>query len=151
MSEDQTKDKILELIEWIDSHESKLVRPYDVFLGWGRLLALLFALLFIIAEIMNFVTASNTERISISLASIAVFMAFVSIVIQTGESNIVEGRFERALKLRKFDDTEKTLVKALIKIRSKNDQFKLRLVYERNKEANGDMFTEKRLLEKLCE
>jgi hypothetical protein len=100
---------------------------------------------------MNFVTASATDRISISLASVAVFMAFISIVIQTGERNIVEGRFERALKLRKFDDTEKTLVKALIKIKSKNDQFKLRLVYERNKEANGDMFSEKRLLEKLYE
>jgi len=151
MSKEQTKDKILELIKWIDSHESKLFRPYDFFSGWGRTLALLFVLLFIIAEIMNFVTASATDRISISLASVAVFMAFISVVIQTGERNIVEGRFERALKLRKFDDTEKTLVKALIKIKSKNDQFKLRLVYERNKEANGDMFTEKRLLEKLYE
>jgi hypothetical protein len=151
MSKDQTKDKILELIKWIDSHESKLFRPYDFFSGWGGTLALLFVLLFSIAEIMNFVTASATERISISLTSVAVFMAFISVVIQTGERNIVERRFERALKLRKFDDTEKTLVKALIKIKSKNDQFKLRLVYERNKEANGDMFTEKRLLEKLYE
>jgi hypothetical protein len=147
MSKEQTKDKILELIKWIGSNESKLFKPYDVFIGWGRTLAVLFGFLFIITEIMNFITASGTERISIALASVAVFVAFMSIVIQTSESSMVEGRFERALKLRKFDDTEKTLVKALIKIKSKNDQFKLRLVYERNK----DMFTEKRLLEKLYE
>jgi hypothetical protein len=151
MSDKATKEEILELIQWIDSHESSLFRPYDFFSGWGRTLALLFVLLFIIAEIMNFVTASATERISISLTSVAVFIAFISIVIQTGESNIVEGRFKKALKSRTFDDKQKLLVKALIKIKSKNDEFKLGLIYERNKAANGDMFTEKRLLEKLYE
>lgn len=151
MSEDQTKDKILELIQWIDSHESELFRPSDFFSSWRRPLALLFVLLFGIAEIMNFVTASATERISISLASVMVFMAFITIVIQTSESNIVEGRFKKALKSRTFDDKQKLLVKALIKMKSKNDQFKLGLIYERNKAANGDMFTEKKLLEKLYE
>lgn len=151
MSEKQPKDEILELIEWIDSHESNLFKPSDLFSGWRGALVSVVVLLFIIAEIMNFITASATERISIGLASVAVFMAFISIVIQTGERSIVEGRFERALKLRKFDDRQKLLVKALIKIKSKNGEFKLKIVYERNKAVNGNMFTEKRLLEKLYE
>jgi hypothetical protein len=145
------KDKILELVEWIDEYELRICRPTDVFSGWGRTLAILVALLFIIAEILNFVTASAADRISIGLASIAVFIAFMSIVIQTGESNMVEGRFKRALKLRKFDDAEKLLVKALIKVKSKNDHFKLKLLYDQNRESRGDMFTEKRLLERLYE
>jgi hypothetical protein len=161
MSKEQTKDKILELIRWIDSHESKLFRPYDFFSGWGRTLALLFVLLFIIAEFMNFVTASATERISISLASVAVFMAFISIVIQTGESNRVEGRFERVLDLRKkevelsgkdsklrdFNEDEKPLLKALIKIKSENEEFDLERIYN----MNSSMFTKEKLLERLYE
>jgi len=149
MSENQNKDKILELVNWIDDNESNLITSYDFFIGWERIFGLLFIIMFFTAEILNFVTASVTDKISIGLASLAVFMAFASIIIQTGESNMVEGRYKRALTLGKFDDTEKILLKALIKVRSKNDDFKLRAVYERSKVSGADIFTEKRLLEEL--
>jgi hypothetical protein len=157
MSEDQTKDKILELIEWIDSHEKKLFGPFHFFISLGGFFVLFLVIVFVVVEFVFSQTASATDRISIALASAAVLIASVSIVIQTGERDIVDGCFYRALELRRtlglreFDDTEKILLKALIKVRSKNDQLKLRLVYERNKKAKGDMFSEKKLLEKLYE
>ena len=69
---------------------------------------------------------------------------------QIGEKGIVERRFERALKQKPFDDREKALLKALIKIKSNNEEIKLMTIYEMNKEAHGDIFTEKKLLESIC-
>ncbi len=49
-------------------------------------------------------------------------MAFMSIVIQMGERNMVEGRFKRALKSRTFKDKQRLLFIALIEIKSRNDE-----------------------------
>jgi hypothetical protein len=151
MSDDQTKAKILELIKLIDSHEKKLFGPLHFYMSLGGFFVLFIILVFVIAENVSFVTSSANDRISMLLASAAIVIASIPIVMQTSEKDIVDGNFLRALKLREFDDTEKILLKALIRIRSKNDELKLGPVYERNEKADGDMFSEKRLLEKLYE
>jgi hypothetical protein len=57
---------------------------------------------------------------------------------------MVEARLKKASQLRSFDDEEKPLLKALIRIKTKNEEFKLRMLYEMDKKANGDIFTEKK-------
>ena len=53
--------------------------------------------------------------------------------------------------MRSFNDREKALLKALIKIKSVNEEINLKTLYEVDKEVNGDIFTEKNLLKILAE
>jgi hypothetical protein len=78
------------------------------------------------------------------------FLAFVSIVIQTSEQNVIEARLKNASKIKKFTDREKPLFKALIKIKSQNKELKLGVLNAVDKETNGDIFTENKLLEIIC-
>jgi hypothetical protein len=48
-------------------------------------------------------------------------------------------------KLRDFNDNDKLLLKALIKIKSKNEEFSLEQIYD----MNPSMFTKEKLMEKL--
>jgi hypothetical protein len=146
----KNEDSILKLVQWIDEHEKQVIKPADIFYNFKTSFFLLIVAVFGVAEIMNFITATDTERISIGLASIAVVVAFLSIIIQTSETNLIEGHMKNANKLREFDDREKLLLKALIKIKSKNEDDKLTTLYEMDKETNGDIFTEKKLLESIC-
>lgn len=75
----------------------------------------------------------------------ATFMAFFSLLAQVGERNMVEVRFKRALKLKQFTEDEKPFLNALIKLRSRNPNTDLELVYN----MYPEMFTQKKLLEKL--
>jgi hypothetical protein len=145
-----TEKEVLKLVQWIDEHEKQVIKPSDIFHHWKTSLFLLIVVVFGVAELMNFITATNTERISIGLASVAVFIAFISIIIQTGETNLIEGHLKNAKKLRKFNDREMLLLKALIKIKSKNEESKLMTIYEMDKGVHGDIFTEKKLLELIC-
>jgi hypothetical protein len=78
---------------------------------------------------------------------LALTFAFFSIVIQTGKENEIEKRYERAITSRKFKDKEKPIIKALIKIRSTNEEFNLEQIYN----MHSKMFTKEKLLEKLYE
>jgi len=150
-SKPQTKGKeILELVQWIDNNKSKLIKSYDALGGMEKILAILFVVIFFISQITNLTISDFATNISIQLASFAVMIAFISFVFQRGEKEIVERRFKRALALKTFDDREKPLLKALIKIKSNNEEIKLMTIYEMNKEAHGDIFTEKKLLESIC-
>ena len=111
---------------------------------------LLVGVSFSIVEILNFVTSTNIDKIFTLLTLMVIFLAFISIVLQTTEQNVIDTRLKNAFKIKKFTDREKPLFKALIKIKSKNKELKLGVLYAANEEANGDIFTEKRLLEMLC-
>ena len=145
----QPQDKILELVNWIDEHEKQVIRPLDIFSNWKGALLLLIGVLFAIVEILNFLTSINIDKIFTLLTLFVIFLAFISIIIQTTEQNVIETRLRNALKIKKFTDREKPLLKALIKIKSKNKQIKLEILYAADKEANGDIFTENKLLESI--
>ena len=115
-----------------------------------NLIALFVAILFAIIEILNLVTLTNFDKIFTLLTLTVILLAFVSIVMQTTEKNVVDARFKNALKIKNFSATERPMLKALIKIKSKNREFQLNTLYYLDKEAKGDLFTESRLLEIIC-
>jgi hypothetical protein len=57
---------------------------------------------------------------------------------------------KNASKIKTFADKEKPLIKALIKIKSKNKELKLGILYAIDKETNGGFFTQNKLLEIIC-
>ena len=146
----QPQDRILELVNWIDEHEKQVIRPLDIFFNWKGALLLLVGISFALVEVLNFITSTNIDKIFTLLTLTVIFLAFISIIIQTTEQNVIETRLGNASKIRKFTDGEKPLLKALIKIKSKNKELKLGILYAANKETNGDIFTENKLLEIIC-
>ena len=146
----QPQDKILELVDWIDENEKQIVKRRDIFFNWKGALLLLVVVSFAIVEVLNFVTSTSLDKVFTLLTLIVVFLAFFSIVIQTTERNVIETRLKNASNIKKFTDREKPMLKALITIKSKNRELKLSMLYAADKQANGDIFTEKKLLEILC-
>jgi amino acid permease len=144
------RETVLELVQWIDNNESKLIKFYDELGGMGQLLGFLFVALFIIAEAVNFTTSDFAVKMSIQLAILAVFFALISVVFQISEKRKLEIRFKRARKLRNLEDKEIPILKALIRIKSDNEETKLMTIYEMNREAHGSIFSEKNLLESIC-
>ena len=111
------------------------------------------ALVFLIAALVTVGYAAHDFLLSITIVpvSLVALVAFFSFAFQGIEKRRWIKRFERALKLRSFDDREKALLKALIKIKSVNEEINLKTLYEVDKEVNGDIFTEKNLLKILAE
>jgi hypothetical protein len=155
MSEPKKTDDnvILELIRLVDCHKRVLFKNFDVFTGgWGiTLISLIAILLFVFGFLIIGGVILNVlpiiDEIVVALSLLAVFFAFFSLLAQIGEINMNESRFKRALKLRQFKEDEKSILKALIKMRSKNPEFNLEQIYNMHKE----MFTKEKLLEKLYE
>jgi hypothetical protein len=143
------ENEILELVQWIDDNESKLIKLLDDFGGMGRLFFMVFVALYIIATIVNLTIPDFATQISLHLTSLAILIATITLVLKMGERK-AQLRFERAIKVKEFSDREKTLLRALIKIKSNNEEVKLMTIYEMDKEAHGDIFTEKKLLESIC-
>ena len=150
MQEKQSEDTILDLVSWVDEHEKKVIRPLDGVSNWKGSLILLVAAIFIVVEVLNFLTSTNFDKIFTLLTLLVIFMAFISIVIQTTEQNALNAHLKNALRLKKFSDKEQPLLKALIKIKSKNMDLKLVVLYAMDKDDNGDTFTEKSLIQTIC-
>ena len=147
MSEKQTRDEILELIQLIDRYKCHLFKWYDVFLG---MIPILFAILvsyIVIEPLLIFGAMSDTERILGGLALIAVVIALFTLVIPFIKEDVVRVNFKRILKLSCVEEDKKPLLKALIKIKAKNHEFDLKQIYN----MNSSMFTKERLLESLYE
>jgi hypothetical protein len=147
----QHSDRILEMVEWLDAHEKQVFKPFDILLNWKGALFFVVGLSFFAVEVLNFLTSVNADKVFTLLTLLVVFLAFLSIIIQTTELSQEKVRLKRSLRIGNFSDKEKPLLKALLKIKSHNKEFKLNLLYTANKEANGDMFTEKNLLALLCD
>jgi hypothetical protein len=145
-------DVIVELIRLVDCHKYNLFKYYDVF--GGGVSNILFSMIAILSSAVVVMTVgvfwgtiNIVEAIVITLTLIATFMAFFSFMAQIGERNMVDVRFERALKLKQFTEEEKPLLKALIKLRSRNPITDLELIYS----TYPEMFTRKKLLERIYE
>ena len=146
----QPTDKILELVNWLDKNEKQVIKRQDIFMNWKAALLFFVAILFAIVEILNLVTLTNFDKIFTLLTLTVILLAFTSIVMQTTEKNVFDAHFKNALKIKNFSGTERPMLKALIKIKSKNREFQLSTLYYLDKEVKGDLFTESRLLEIIC-
>jgi hypothetical protein len=144
----EPQDKVLDLINWVEENKSKIRKTYD-----GARPEFFLALIFLIGALVTVGYAVHDFLVSISIVpvSLVALVAFFSFAFQGIEKRRWIKRFERALKLRSFDDREKALLKALIKIKSVNEEINLKTLYEVDKEVNGDIFTEKNLLKILAE
>jgi hypothetical protein len=151
MSEKEPKDEILELIRLVDRNRDEkgrlLFRSWDTFRGALGFALIAYAVIVVSVSLLVVVEGrlmSIVDTIVVILSLYTVILAFESFIAQLADRNKVEVRFQKALKLG-FNENEKLILKALVKMRSKHDKFALRDVYEKNK----DMFTKEKLLERL--
>lgn len=167
-------DDIFDLVEWIDGKQAELFQGYDglkgkMAMGVVLLLSFFFAVGVIVDgyALVSIITGNfglDVEIIVIStmLSAFSAVIAGLSLFSPFFEQNTVEVRFKRAidsrkrdvelhgkkLKLKEFTGDEKPLLKALIEIRSKNDGFTLRQLYDLDK--TKAVFSKEKLLERLC-
>ena len=136
---------ILELIRLIDSNKDRLFKPLDIFYG-SSIIFFLIAILYVAIEpvlILN--TTSLVDKAVLVLSLVAVVSALFSLITPLVKENIIAKNFK---KLESCVVTEKKpLLKSLIRMKAKNTKFDLEQIYNMNKE----MFTKKKLLEKLYE
>jgi hypothetical protein len=157
MGEDTHEREILELIQLVDGNRDAKGKPLfketDIFGTSLRFIFALFVLEIVIYVMFAYRIISFPDEVALSITLLAVLIASLSLIAQLAEVTRIDTRFERALPLgttfnknhEPFTENQKLILKALIKIRSKNDKFALKDVYDKNKE----MFTREKLMEKL--
>lgn len=142
----QTQDRILELIYWLEDNQSKIIKWHDAF---SPTFLIVIAVFIAIAWTINTIQ-DYALSLGIAIAGFSALIAYFSFVIQTSKNSILEKRYRRVKKRGNFSDKDIVLTRALMKIKSKNHDIDLKTLYNMDKEANGEMFTEKNLIELLC-
>jgi hypothetical protein len=156
------EDRILRLVRLIDRNEDKLFRWYDIFHS-SYSVVIIFGLIWFLIFVEDFLifgSASLPDKMVVSLTFLLVAIAALTFLKQVSEEGIITKNFNRMKEIygdeeRKLEDKEKPLLKendpfflkALIRMKAKNREIHLEQIYN----ANKDMFTEKRLLERLYE
>lgn len=144
MSERKTKDEILELITLVDKrYEQKIL---DIFLHSPHtpvFAALL--LMLILVEIHLFSIHDIGEQLTIAIAFSALVFVFFAMFERSFEKTVIRRNYKRLSK--NVKENQKPLLKAIIKLKVKNDEFDLVQIYD----MNADMFSKEKLLEKLYE
>jgi hypothetical protein len=140
-------DKVLELINWIEVKEPSIVKWHDSFDGTFWLVTVVFIS---IASIASATINDFAVSIGIFLAGFSGLMAYYSFFLDTVNNRAFEKRFGRVKSIKTFGETDIIILRALLKIKSKNEDLSLKTLYLMDKEAKGDIFTEKRLIELLC-
>lgn len=145
------KNTIDELVRFVDCKEFVLFRDFDVFKGvWGITFASLvsiFGILFVYLVVEGVInkTMPLPDQITLALSTLGVFFAYFALTTKIGENHVIGIRFKRAIRLKHFTEDEKPILKALIKLRSRNPKTDL----ERISKLYPEMFTKEKLLEKL--
>jgi hypothetical protein len=149
MNEEQTNE-VLELIRLIDKRKSELFRTFD----WLRdslvysalFIVLVIAYFGILAFVMSFLIFEETSTIDkyvVLLSFVAFVIGFNSFLAEVNKVDRVGVNYRKLEKYVKKD--QKPLLKALIKIKAKNQEFDLEEIYNSNK----PMFSPEKLMEKL--
>jgi len=159
MGEGQATNEILELIRLIDRNKARLFHKYDLFCGYLKypfimtfgLFALVWGYEFVLSILLAFQEridiAVAASGITILLSLFAAITAVLSLFSSFFEENIVEVNYDRLKNCVK--DENKPLLKALIKMKTRNREFNLEQVYNMN--INHSLFKKEKLLEKLYE
>jgi hypothetical protein len=93
---------------------------------------------------------ASTNRITVSIALVAVLLTYVSYTSKGIENNVVNANFWKAIKEFKIEEKEeekRLLLRALLKMKATNEHYKLGIAKKMYKE----MFTKEKLLERLYE
>lgn len=151
------ENEILDLIKFVDDHKCELFKN-EVWHNWQLFLPII-GIFIIFATCLSILIAdfvilkiASLDAVALVLSILAVFLSYSSFVAQVAEKFIVNARFKRVFQLTTFEknekgNTEQIILKALIKIRSKNQEFALKDIYKKHKQ----MFTKEKLIEKLYE
>jgi len=145
------EDQILSLIRFVDCKEFVLFKDFDVFKGvWGITFASLIAifillLIDVVVEGIILKTMPILNQITLSLTTLGLFFTYFALTTKIGEKQVIDIRFKRATGLKHFTEDEKPILKALIKLRSRNPKMDL----ERISKMHPEMFTKEKLLETL--
>ncbi|MGD6808182.1 MAG: hypothetical protein ACQCN3_00625 [Candidatus Bathyarchaeia archaeon] len=154
------EDLILNLIQKIEDKKSELFSAKSFFWANKRLIALIIMLgffffsLYLVAIVIYAVGSSLGVNViaiilaffSASLALVASTYAMYNFILQVADREMIDLNFKIITKDVANED-EKVLLRALLKIKSKNKDIDLRRIYAMNK----DLFTREKLAEKLCE
>jgi hypothetical protein len=142
------------LIGLIDKPENDLFQAYDAFKGGLFFFTIGFLIITVGATIgivvYSFEVKSSIDLLAVALSDAAVVFAYFSLIYQIGDENAVIVRHKNAMNKDDFkrkNDDEKVIVKALIKVRTKNAKYSLGQIYK----LYPDMFKKEKLLEKLYE
>lgn len=93
---------------------------------------------------------ASTNRITVSIALVAVLLTYVSYTSKGREKNVVEANFRKATKnlnITEEEEEKRLLLRALLKTKAMNPHSKLGIVKKMHKE----LFTKEKLLERLYE
>jgi c-di-AMP phosphodiesterase-like protein len=146
LSKKQSKNEILELIQLVDSNFK--FGYYELLLcrEMRFLFIPFFALLILVWIIM---VSEASKGITIILSIVLSFLAFVialfSWLERSQNTYVVRVNYDRLSN--GIEENKKPLLKALIIMKAKNEEYNLERIYK----MNESMFTKEKLLEKLYE
>lgn len=144
LSEDKTENEILELVQFVDQKFKFTVS--DFFLRGSNLFpSMAFIVFFAFIGVYLVFTRSLYEQIVVATSFSAFGVAFFSLLARFGEEHIVEVNFRRFGMGE--EENRRPLLKALIKMKVKHQEFNLEQIYAMNK----TIFTREKLLERLYE
>ena len=144
MSEKAKEDEILKLAQLVD--RSYRFTLFDFFFRGSNAFAFIgFIGLFVLVGFFLVIAPSVYDQIVVATSFSAFSIAFFSLLARFGEEHIVEVNFKRFGKC--VDKNKQPLLKALIKMKVKNQEFKLEQIYN----MNESMFHKEKLLERLYE
>jgi len=143
MSEKQAKDDILELIQLVDRNKARLFKNLDIFHEWRAPFTTFIVVLIFLEFFFIFGGASESEKLGVGFAFIAVFIGFMEIVAHFALENLVKVNFKRLENC--IEEDKKPILKALVKMKTKNQEFDLEQIYNMDKA----IFTKEKLLELL--
>ena len=138
-----------DLIQKIDNDES-LFTLRDAFHGYGSTLYIVGLFIFF-TYVINFFPdsiASTVQKITLSIAIIALLITYVSVVTRGRENNVVDANFGKVikkLKIGKEEEEKRLLLRALLEMKVMYSKSNLGIV----KKMHPEMFTKEKLLEKL--
>jgi hypothetical protein len=145
MSEKQTKDDVLKLIQLIDGNRDKTFRTFDVLRETPFLIMFVTFIALIFLVVYSFSALNPFEVPTLGVAFIALMISFFLYFEHFREEVVVRVNF-KILEVC-VEESSRPLLKALLKMKAKNERFDLERIYNFNK----DMFTKEKLMERLCE
>ncbi len=147
------KDEVLELIHLIENNKNNLFRKFDGLLEDGVIFVyitpffcLLLVMTLIYGSMESFLFEEHiVEFVALGIALFALTTSVNAYMQSTEKERVLKCNFKRIEKF--VEDDKRLRLKALIKMKYKNQEFDLEEAYK----LNPSMFTIKRLMEILYE
>lgn len=135
-----------DLIKKIDE-EKALFTTIDFFRVFRTIFLYLVVILFFVIPTEYIPSISLADRLVIFFAGLAVLLSLIQIQIPSIEEKVIDAMYRNAVKKFKVRQDDDPLLKALIKMKSQNNEFALAEICK----ISPEMFTKEKLLERLYE